>query len=148
MSHERVENAAADIRQLSVEMVFQTAHRHGFIRGTQREDSAQQRLLVRLQLRPLGAVFLQNEIVVFVMEEAEHALALMLFDDNVAAYGEINDGSGDVAHVGGVIHERAGLAWSELIGRLVLWGDGTKPRIAAIRPPQIKHDGKRQNREA
>ncbi len=82
------------------------------------------------------------------MDEAEHAVMLMLLDDKIAADGEVNDGGSDVAHVGGIVDERAGFAGSELIGRLVLRGDGTKARIAAGGPPQIEHDGESCERQS
>src|SRR5213082_3076294 len=82
------------------------------------------------------------------MDEAEHAVVLMFFDDQIATDSEIDDGSGDVAHVGGIVDEGAGFARSELIRRLILRGDGAKAWIAAARPPQIKHNDKRKERQA
>src|SRR5208283_299245 len=55
------------------------------------------------------------------------------------AYGKINDGGGDVPHVHGIIDQSADFARSELIGRLVLRGDGAKARVAALCPPQPEH---------
>ena len=147
MGHEGVKDAALDVRQVFVEVVFEAGHGDAFANGAEGENSVQERLLVGLQLGPLGAVFLQDEVVVLVMDEAEHAVVLMLLDDQVAAHGKIDDGGGDVAHVGGVIDERAGFAGSELIRRLVLRGDGTKTRIAAAGPPQIKHDDESGQRQ-
>ena len=112
MGHEGVKDAALDVRQVFVEVVFEAGHGYGFTNGAEGENSVQERLLVGLQLGPLGAVFLQDEIVVLVMDEAEHAVVLMLLDEQVAAHGEIDDGGGDVAHVGGVVDERAGFTGS------------------------------------
>src|SRR5213078_820788 len=96
----------------------------------------------------LGAIFFQDEVVVLVMDEAEHAVVLMFFDDQIATDSEIDDGGGDVAHVGGIVDEGAGFAGSELIRRLILRGDGAKAWIAAARPPQIKHNDKRKERQS
>ena len=69
------------------------------------------------------------------MKEAEHTIFLMFFDDDEAADGEVDNGSGDVPHIGGIVDEGANLAGSESIGWLVLRGDRAKTRIAAARPP-------------
>ena len=91
---------------------------------------------VREGLRgPLRAVFLENEAVVLVVKQTQHAIFLMLFDDHVAANGEVDDGSGDVAHVDGVIDEGANFAWSELDRAARIVRRWTKARIAAACPP-------------
>src|SRR5579883_2161997 len=64
---------------------------------------------------------------------------LFFLDDEVAADSEVDDGGGDVAHVDGIVDQSADFSGSELIGRLVLGGDGAKARIAAAGPPPPEH---------
>ena len=87
------------------------------------------------------------EDVVLGVGEAEQFVFLFFFDGEVAADGEIDDGGSDVAHVDGIIHERADFAGSEFVRRLVLCGDGTQAGIAAAGPPPPEHQEESDDRE-
>src|SRR5579885_3886169 len=68
---------------------------------------------------------------------------LFFLDDEVAADSEVDDGGGDVAHVDGIVDQSADFSGSELIGRLLVGGDGAKARIAAAGPPPPEHEEER-----
>jgi len=147
MRDERRENAVLDARQVCVEAIFEAGHGNSLANGPRGKDSIQQDLLMGFEFRPIGAVLFQNEVVVLIVDETQHAVFLMLFDHQVAAHGEINNGCGNVAHVGGVINERAGFARRELLRGLILRGDRTQARVAALGPPEIKHDDENDDRQ-
>src|ERR1700739_1791219 len=123
-------------------MIFQAGHRNGFAHGSSCEKTFEQRLLVRLELRPFGAILLHDEVVILVVHEPEHALFLMFLDNDVAANGKVDDGCGDVAHVSGIIYERTYFSGREMVRWLILRGDGSKARVAPACPPQIEHHNK------
>src|ERR1700752_1496626 len=72
---------------------------------------------------------------------------LPLFDNQVSTHGEIYDGSGDVAHVDGIVDQCAPFAGGEFIRWFVLCRDRPKPGITATSPPPPKHQRKRDDRK-
>src|SRR5215470_14640149 len=97
---------------------------------------------MRLQLGPMRTIFLQNETIILGFPKAHHVVLRKLLNDDVAANREIDNGRGDVAHVGGVIDQSADFARSKLVRRLILCSDGAEARIAAFGPPQPEHQDK------
>src|SRR5882757_11379882 len=145
IGHERRKDIALDGGQICVEVIFQAGHGNGFAYCSGREQTLEQRLLVRLQLGPFRAIFLDDKVVILVVHQAEQAIFLVLFDGDVAADRQVDYGRGDVAHVGRVIHERANFSGRELIWWLVLCGDRAEVRVAAVLPPQVEHHHKRDD---
>src|ERR1700681_1784118 len=87
------------------------------------------------------------ENVVLGVSEAEELVFLPFFNDEVAADGEVDDGGGDVAHVHGIVDERAYFAGSQVVRGLILRGDGAEAGVAAAGPPPPKHDEEGGDRE-
>src|SRR5258708_26867642 len=102
VGHERREDVALDGGQICVEMILQAGHGNGFAYCSGREQTLEQCLLVRLQLGPFRAIFLDDKVVILVVHQSEQAIFLVLFDVDVAADRQVDDGRGAVAHVGRV----------------------------------------------
>src|SRR5258708_21785629 len=145
VGHERREDVALDGGQICVEVIFQAGHGNGFAYRSGRKQTPEQYLLVRLQLGPFRAIFLDDKVVILVVHQAEQAIFLVLFNGDVAADRQVHDGRGDVAHIGRVIHKGANFPGRELIWWLVLCGDRAEVRVAAVRPPQVEHHHKRDD---
>src|SRR5213592_48649 len=82
--------------------------------------------------------------------EVEQTLFIALLDHQATAYGEVDDGRGDVARVGAVGDQRPDLRRREPVGRLVARGDRAEPLVAAARVPEPEHereDGERDGEE-
>src|SRR5215469_14120736 len=109
------ENSVLDDRDVFVKNVVQAGHGNRFARCAGVKNAVKQGLFVRLQSRPIATIFLQNEAVVLRFVKPHDVLLGVLLDDDVAADGKIDDGGGDVAHVGGVVNKCADFAGSELL---------------------------------
>src|ERR1700683_2065539 len=83
--------------------------------------------------------------VFFVMAQTQQMALVPLLDRHVALHGQIDQRRGDVAHWRFVVDPCAALAGCELIGRLVLHGDGLALGSASARPPQPEHDEENDN---
>src|ERR1700675_4459845 len=94
---------------------------------------------------PLSSRFFQVKNVSPAVRKTEEMTFVRLFDGEVSLDGEVNEGGGDIAHGGFVVHQRAALAGSELVGRLVLHGDGVAFGIAAAGPPEPEHHEERHD---
>ena len=138
-----IENVVANSRQVHVKMILQLRHFHCVARAAI-EKCVQHFEFVRPRGLPLGGRLLEMKSVFLVVKQAHHLVVFGLLDDVIAFHREINDGGGDIAHVRGIIDERADFAGRELIGRLVLHRDRLAARISAARPPQPEHDAKRK----
>ena len=79
------------------------------------------------------------------MAQTQQMALVSLLDCHVALHGQIDQRRGDVAHGRFVVHQRAALAGCELIGRLVLDGDGLALGPAPTRPPQPEHHEENDN---
>ena len=93
-----------------------------------------------LQNAPLSPGFFQMKEIFLAVREPEEMILGLLLDHDEAADREIDDRGGNVAHIHGVINQRADFAGRQLVRRLVLRGDGSKTRIAAAPPPQAEHE--------
>ena len=58
---------------------------------------------MRLQRSPIGLRFLQMEQVLLGMRQSKQVVFRLLFNDDIAANSEIDNRSGDVSHVDGVV---------------------------------------------
>ena len=90
---------------------------------------------------PVRLRFLKMELVILGVCQAEKVIFLLFLNDEIAADREVDDGSGNVFHIDGIVDQSADLAGSELIGRLILRGNRTEARIAAACPPPPEHQG-------
>ena len=86
-----IEDAAFYVGKVFVEAILQAVHGNGFPEVPAEKKPLRRDLFVRLEGEPLGAIFLEDETVVLVVKQTEHAIFLVLFDDHVAADGEIDD---------------------------------------------------------
>src|SRR6202035_2096773 len=111
------------------------------------EEAIEKLLLVGLEGIPLGARLFQMEDVILGVSQAEELVFLSFLDDEEAADGEVDDGGGDVAHVHGIVDQGAYFAGSQIVGRLILRGDGTEARVAAAGPPPPEHQEEGGDRE-
>src|SRR5208283_3820563 len=95
---------------------------------------------------PLFAWLHQVEHVIFVVKNEEGVD--FLFDLDVAAHGQIDDGAGDVAGVNGVVDQRSGFGGRQAFGRFVLRGDGNSGvGVASHEKPESKHHDQSQQRQ-
>src|SRR4029077_3786085 len=69
---------------------------------------------------PLLARFQKVEQIILVVKDEEGVD--FLFDLDVAAHGEIDDGAGNVAGVDGVVDQSSGFGGTNAFGRLILRG--------------------------
>src|SRR5262249_34266205 len=145
-AHELGEDLILNCRDVLVEDVVEVFHFHDFLRLADAEYAVKQRLFVRLERGPFSAAFSKDEAVVLFFVEAHHAGLRAFLNDDIAADGEVHDGSGDVSHVGGIIDERADFARSKLVGWFVLRGYRSESRVAAVLVPDPIHDQSDENR--
>src|SRR6185503_16283302 len=85
--------------------------------GAAREDGIEERLLVRHEIEPLLARLQELEDVLLRRPEPEEARLLLLFDQDEAAHGEIDERRRHVAEIGRIIDERAELRRREPVRR-------------------------------
>src|ERR1700747_62004 len=146
VGHQCVEYAAAERRQMRIEMILQLGELYGRDRAIVKKRRKHFEF-VRTDGAPLGWRPLEVKNVFLAVSEAEEMALVFLLDREGALHGEIDESCGDIAHRGFVVNDRAALARREFIGRLVLHGDGAAFRVAPARPPEPQHDDERDDGE-
>src|SRR5436309_10002521 len=92
------------------------------------------RPLVRFEIASPRLLPVHGEVLA--RPEVEQTLFIALLDHQATAYGEVDDGRGDVARVGAIGDQRPQLRRREPVGPLVARGDRAEPRVAAARVPE------------